>query len=161
MRKPVRNRKPAVPIERIAQTIHLIRGHKVMLDYDLAHLYGVSTGNLNLAVRRNRRRFPDDFMFQLTADDLESLLLQFAIAKGRGGRRTRPYAFTEQGIAMFSSVLRSERALQVNIVIMRAFVKLRQVLSTHKNLALKLEELEGKYDKHDVQIGAIFQLSSS
>jgi hypothetical protein len=100
-------------------------------------------------------------MFQLTANEVESLLLQFAIAKGRGGRRTRPYGFTEQGIAMLSSVLRSERAIQVNIVIMRAFVKLRQVLSNHKNLVRKLEELEGKYDKHDVQIRIIFEAISS
>src|SRR5258705_6657416 len=133
MRKPMRPRILILPVERIAQTIHLIRGHKVMLDHDLAPMYGVSTGNLNLALRRNHRRFPDDFMFQLTANEVESLLLQFAISKGRGGRRTRPYGFTEQGIAMLSSVLRSERAIQVNIVIMRAFVKMRQLLFNHKN----------------------------
>ena len=108
-------------------------GQKVMLDQDLAELYGVTTGNLNLAVRRNKVRFPEDFMFQLNAQEMESLLLQSAGAKERGGRRTPPYAFTEQGVAMLSSVLRAQRAVLVNIVIMRAFVKLREMLSTHRD----------------------------
>ena len=111
-----------------------------------AELYGVTTGNLNLAVRRNRRRFPEDFMFQLTADENEALLLQIARAKGRGGRRTLPCAFTEHGVAMLSSVPRSERAILVNVAIMRTFGQLREILATHKDLARKLEQMERKYD---------------
>jgi hypothetical protein len=136
-----------VPPEFIEQKIYLIRGHKVMLDADLATLYGVTTGNLNLAVRRNPRRFPKDFMFQLSHEETQSLLLQNARAKGRGGRRTPPYAFTEQGVSMLSSVLNSERAIEVNIAIMRAFVRLRAMLSTHADLARRLKELEAKYDE--------------
>jgi len=138
---------PALPSEVIEQKIYLIRGHKVMLDADLAELYGVTTGNLNLAVRRNQRRFPEDFMFQLSPEEGESLLLQTARAKGRGGRRTPPYAFTEQGVSMLSSVLNSERAIDVNIAIMRAFVRLRAILATHADLARRLNELEQKYDE--------------
>jgi hypothetical protein len=141
-----------VPVEVIERQIFLIRGQKVMLDRDLAELYGVTTGNLNLAVRRNRVRFPDDFVFQLTPEETDSLLLQFARAKGRGGRRTSPYAFTEQGVAMLSSVLRSHRAALVNIVIMRAFVCIREVLATNKDLAQKLGALEAKYMRHDIEI---------
>ena len=137
----------SVPNELIEQKIYLIRRHKVMLDADLAELYGVTTGNLNLAVRRNRRRFPEDFMFQLSREEARSLLLQNARAKGRGGRRTPPYAFTEQGVAMLSSVLNSERAIEVNIAIMRAFVRLRVMLATHASLARRLNELEQKYDE--------------
>jgi len=117
-----------------------------MLDADLAELYGVTTGNLNLAVRRNPKRFPQDFMFQLSRQETQSLLLQNARAKGRGGRRTPPYAFTEQGVAMLSSVLNSERAIEVNITIMRAFVRLRSMLASHADLARRLEKLEQKYD---------------
>ena len=150
---------PAVPVELIERRIYLIRGQKVMLDSDLAELYGVTTGNLNLAVRRNKTRFPDDFMFRLNAEETQSLLLQFARAKTRGGRQTPPYAFTEQGVAMLSSVLRSERAVQVNIVIMRAFVKLREMLATHKDLAQKLEALEKTYDaKFKAVFEAIYRL---
>ncbi len=138
---------PALPDELIEQKIYLIRGHKVMLDVDLAQLYGVTTGNLNLAVRRNPKRFPEDFMFQLNGEETQSLLLQNARAKGRGGRRTRPYAFTEQGVSMLSSVLKSERAIEVNIAIMRAFVRLRAMLATHADLARRLDELEQKYDE--------------
>ena len=113
--------------ERIERSILLIRGHKVMLDADLAILYGVSTKRLNEQVRRNRSRFPDDFMFQLTVEEVRSLRSQFATSKqGRGGRRYAPLVFTEQGIAMLSTVLNSERAIQVNIEIMRAFVRLRR-----------------------------------
>jgi ORF6N domain len=118
-----------------------------MLDADLAALYGVTTGNLNLAVRRNPKRFPPDFMFQLSRKETQSLLLQNARAKGRGGRRTAPYAFTEQGVSMLSSVLNSERAIEVNIAIMRAFVRLRAMLATHTDLARRLNELEQKYDE--------------
>jgi len=129
----------AIPSELIEKRIYLVRGQKVMLDSDLAELYGVTTGNLNLAVRRNKSRFPKDFMFQLTAEEAKSLLLQTARSKGRGGRRTPPSVFTEQGVAMLSSVLRSEQAVQVNIAIMRAFVRLRELLVIHKDLANKIE----------------------
>ena len=135
-----------------------IGGHKVMLDRDLAVLYGVTTFNLNKAVKRNRGRFPDDFMFQLTSAEYESLIFQSGISKtGRGGSRYLPYVFTEQGVAMLSSILNSERAIRVNIIIMRAFVKLREILSNHKELAHKLKELEGKVERHDGEIQAIFE----
>lgn len=141
-----------VPAETIERRIYLIRGQKVMLDCDLGELYGVTTGNLNLAVRRNRARFPDDFVFQLTREEASSLPLQIARANRRGGRRTLPYAFTEQGVAMLSSVLRSHRAALVNVAIMRAFVRIREVVATHKDLAQKLEALEAKYTRHDTEI---------
>jgi ORF6N domain len=118
-----------------------------MLDADLAVLYGVSTKRLNEQVRRNRSRFPDDFMFQLTREEVRSLRSQIATSKqGRGGRRYAPLVFTEQGIAMLSTVLNSERAIQVNIEIMRALVRLREMIATHKDLARKLEALERRYD---------------
>jgi hypothetical protein len=132
---------------KIARRIHFVRGHRVMLDRDLAVLYGVSTKRLNQQVLRNRERSPSDFMFQLTPDDAESLRLQFATSnRGRGGRRYLPYAFTEQGVAMLSGVLHSRRAVRVNVEIMRTFVRLRQILSSHAELAKKLEELERRYD---------------
>ena len=134
----------SVPIELIERRIYLIRGQKVMLDSELAGLYRVTTGNLNLAVRRNVKRFPADFMFQLTKGEHNALLLQIARAKnGRGGRRTPAYAFTEHGVAMLSSVLNSERAVQMNILIVRAFVKVRELLASHKDLAERVERLEG------------------
>jgi hypothetical protein len=140
--------KSSVPAERIEQAILLIRGKKVMLDVDLAALYEVETGVLNRAVKRNMDRFPEDFMFQLTLEETERLRCQNGISKtGRGGRRYLPYVFTEQGVAMLSSVLRSPRAIQVNIEIMRAFVRLREILATHKELARKLAVLEKKYDE--------------
>lgn len=118
-----------------------------MLDANLAELYGVTTGALNQAIKRNAERFPEDFMFQLTAEEYNSLISQIAISKpGRGGRRKLPYAFTEQGVAMLSSVLNSERAIQVNIAIMRAFVLLRRMLLSHEDLASKVDALEKKYD---------------
>ena len=126
--------------------ILVIRGHKVMLDADLAALYGVETKALNQAVRRNIERFPDDFMFQLTSDEMENLRSQTVTSSSWGGRRTRPYAFTEQGVAMLSSVLKSPRAIQVNIEIMRAFVRLRQMVTSNADLARKLNALERKYD---------------
>jgi len=120
-----------------------------MLDSDLAELYRVTTGNLNLAVRRNASRFPEDFMFQLTKEEHQSLLLQVARAKtGRGGRQTPPYAFTELGVAMLSSVLNSERAVQMNIVVMRAFVKLRELLATNKALAQRVDQLTKTVKDH-------------
>src|SRR5262245_21999433 len=144
--------KAALTAEVIEQKIYLIRGHKVIFDTDLAELYGVTTGNLNLAVRRNPKRFPQDFMFQLSGQETRSLLLQNARAKGRGGRRTPPYAFTEQGVAMLSSVLNSERAIEVNIAIMRAFVRLRAMLASHADLARRLEKLEQKYDEQFTEV---------
>jgi hypothetical protein len=146
-----------VPVEVIERRIYLIRGQKVMLDADLAELYQAQTFRLNEQVKRNRNRFPQDFMFQLTKEEAKSLTSQFARSKeGRGGRRTLPYAFTEQGVAMLSTVLNSDRAIQVNIVIMRAFVKLRELLSSHKEVLQKLDELERKYERHDVQIKVVF-----
>jgi phage regulator Rha-like protein len=150
-----------VPVERIEKAILFIRGQKVMLDSHLAGLYGVSTKRLNEQMRRNIKRFPSDFMFQLTAQEDESLRSQFATLKsGRGKhRKYLPYVFTEQGVAMLSSVLNSERAIQVNIEIMRAFVKLRELLSTHKDLARKLGALEKKYDSQfKVVFEAIYKL---
>jgi len=135
-----------VPVEVIQKRILLIRGHKVMLDSDLAELYRVPTKSLNLAVKRNADRFPEDFMFRLTKEEAD-LRFQFETSKKRGGRRYLPYAFTEQGVAMLSSVLNSARAVQVNIAIMRTFVRLRQILATHKDIAEKLRAVERKYDK--------------
>jgi DNA-binding PadR family transcriptional regulator len=149
--------KELVLIRQVAQVIRVVRGEKLLVDFDLAPLYGVTTGNLNKAVRRNRERFPSDFMFQPTAPEAESLIFQFGISKGRGGRRHRPYAFTEQGVAMLSSVLSIERAVNINIAIMRAFVKLREALETNRELARKFDELERHVGKHDEKIDAILE----
>jgi len=144
--------------EVIGQKIYLIRGHKVMVDKDLASLYEVPTRRLNEQVKRNRGRFPGDFMFQLTKKEYINWKSQIAISNSeKMGLRRRPYAFTEHGVAMLSSVLNSERAVQVNIAIMRAFVKLRNILSANKELAHKLEQLEQKTEKHDIEIQAIFE----
>lgn len=138
--------------QEISRKIYFIRGHRVMLDSDLAHLYQVETKNLNKAARRNKERFPEDFMFQLTAEEIEILRFQIGTSKleqksdNRGGRRNLPLVFTEQGVAMLSSVLRSKRAVLVNIEIMRTFVQLKQFLLTNKELAQKLSSLEKKYD---------------
>jgi hypothetical protein len=135
--------------EFIARRIMLIRGQKVMLDSELAELYQVTTGNLNKAVRRNIQRFPKDFMFRLHNEESKSLIFQFGISNtGRGGSRHDPYVFTELGVAMLSSVLNSDRAVQMNIFIMRAFVKLREMLATHADLAEKIGELEKKQKAH-------------
>jgi hypothetical protein len=142
--------------EVISQKIYLIRGHKVMIDNDLAKLYGVTTSNLNKAVARNIYRFPGDFMFKLNKKELSNLIFHFGTSSW-GGIRKLPRVFTEHGILMLSSVLKNKRATQVNIQIMRAFVKLRQILSTHKELAHKLKELERKTEKHDTEIQAIFE----
>jgi hypothetical protein len=149
--------------EKIEKAIYLIRGEKVMLDRDLASLYEVETGALNRQVKRNLQRFPADFMFQLTTDESNSLRCQIGISKrGRGGRRFLPYVFTEQGVAMLSSVLNSERAILVNIEIMRAFVKLRQLLASNAELSRRLDELESKYDKQfRVVFEAIRQLMAT
>ncbi len=147
-----------IPVERIEKAILLIRGHKVMLDSDLAELYEVETFNLNKAVKRNLDRFPPDFMFQLTVQEFNNLKFQSGRSSW-GGRRTPPYAFTEQGVAMLSSVLRSARAVQVNVAIIRTFVRLRQMLSSHAELARKLNAIEMKYDdQFKVVFDAIRQL---
>lgn len=138
--------KDLVLAERIESKIYFIRGQKVMIDKDLAELYGVTTGNLNKAVDRNLDRFPDDFMFQLTKAEFKNLIFQFGTSSW-GGTRKLSRAFTEQGVAMLSSVLRSKRAIQVNIHIMRTFTKLRTLLATHKDLQRKIEEMEKKYDQ--------------
>jgi len=146
-----------IPLEVIERRIYLIRGHKVMLDSDLADLYQVETKALNRAVKRNRDRFPADFMFQLTPQEAKSFLrFQFGTSNSaRGGRRYLPYAFTEQGVAMLSTVLNSKRAVRVNIAIMRTFVRLRYLLATHKDLAAKLEAIERKYDQ---QFRVVFEI---
>jgi phage regulator Rha-like protein len=144
--------------EVIENKIYLVRGHKVMIDKDLAALYGVRTKNLNKAIKRNINRFPEDFMFQLTGDEFKSLRFQSGTSKqGRGGRRYVPYVFTEHGVAMLSSVLNSERAISINIAIMRTFARLRHMLATHKDLAEKLDKLENKTNQHDKDIFVIFE----
>ena len=149
--------KVEISVSRIEKKIYLIRGQRVMLDADLAELYGVKTKILNKAVKRNLDRFPEDFMFQLNNEELERLRFQIGTSKtGHGGTRYLPYAFTEQGVAMLSGVLSSQRAIKVNVEIMRAFVRLRQVLASHRELARKLEELERHLRNHDEQIEAIF-----
>lgn len=152
-----------IPAERIEHVIYLIRGEKVMLDRDLAELYEVETKVLNRAVKRNLRRFPEDFMFQLTAEENSRLRYQTGTSKGgRGGRRYLPHVFTEQGVAMLSSVLNSERAVLVNIEIMRAFVRLRRMLASNAELSRRLDELESKYDRQfKVVFDAIRQLMVS
>ena len=148
----------SISVQAIENKILVIREHKVMLDVDLAELYQVSTGNLVQAMKRNQQRFPPDFMFQLKKAEFQVLRSQSVISKkGRGGRRYLPYVFTEQGMAMLSSVLKSERAIGVNVSIMRAFVKLREFISHHKELSQKLKELEGKTQRHDKEIRAIFE----
>ena len=149
-------KESTVPTELIEQRIYLIRGDKVMLDFHLAELYAVETKKLIQAVKRNIDRFPPDFMFQLSKGEFDNLRSQSVTSRQWGGRRYRPFVFTEQGVAMLSSVLRSKRAIQVNIAIMRAFVKLRNILATHEDLKKKLEELEGKFERHDEQIKLVF-----
>jgi len=152
-----------IPVERIEKAIYLIRGEKVMLDRDLAELYQVTTAALNQALRRNRERFPSDFMFQLTGSEVTQLDRSQIVIGSQKHRdpRFRPYAFTEQGIAMLSSVLRSKRAISVNIEIMRAFVKLRQMLASNAELSRRLDDLESNYDRQfKVVFDAIRQLMS-
>jgi hypothetical protein len=148
--KIARSTEALIPVELIEGRIYLIRGHKVMLDRDLADLYQVETSSLNRQVKRNIDRFPVDFMFQLNAEEAYALRCQFGIsnAAGRGGRRYLPYAFTQEGVAMLSSVLRSGRAVLVNVAIMRAFVRLREILISNKDLAHRLAALEKKYDSN-------------
>jgi len=148
-----------VPTISIERKIFIIRGIKVMLSSDLAELYGVKTKELNKAVQRNLERFPDDFMFQLTAKENENLRFQFGTLGLGHGKYSKylPYAFTEQGVAMLASVLHSKKAILVNIEIVRAFVRLRQVLATHKDLARKLEALEKRVGVQDTKIQAVFE----
>ena len=148
-----------LPAERIESQILLIRGHKVMLSPHLAALYGVAPRALVQAVKRNRERFPKDFMFQLSAREFAVLKSQIVISSWGGARRAAPYAFTEQGVAMLSSVLRSRRAVLVNIQIMRTFVRLRRLLASHAELQRRLDDLERRYDKQfKVVFDAIRQL---
>lgn len=140
--------------ESIERRIFLARGQKVMVDADLASLYGVTTGNMNLAVKRNPTRFPEDFMFQLTPDEVGNLTLQNA-SSSWGGRRRQPYVFTEHGVAMLSSVLRSERAVQMNILIVRAFVRIRELVASQKDLAHRVEKLEEMQERHESVIGML------
>lgn len=170
-RKSLKTHVGRVSVQLIERRIYLIRGNKVMIDFDLAELYDVPTYRLNEAVKRNRKRFPEDFMFRLTKDEAEALRSQFATSKknqdaltsqfaisktGRGGRRTLPYAFTEQGVAMLSSVLKSERAIEVNIAIMRAFVKLRQLLESNDELNRKFAAVTRKLATHDKYFTVVF-----
>jgi len=150
------NKHISLPDEIIVNKIYIIRGQKVMLDRDLSELYGVETKRLKEAVRRNIERFPEDFMFELREGELENLRSQFA-SSSWGGSRYLPMAFTEQGVAMLSSVLNSTQAIEGNIRIIRIFTKMREVLSTHKDILLKLEQLERKVNKHDDDIQLIFK----
>ena len=145
-----------IPKERIENKIYLLRGQKVMLDEALAELYQVPTYRLNEQVKRNIKRFPKDFMFKLTKKEAKNLRSQFAISR-YGGRRYIPYVFTEQGVSMLSSVLNSERAIQINIQIMRTFTRLRKIISSHRQLANKLKQLGKRTDKNDNEIQTIFE----
>jgi hypothetical protein len=148
-----------IPVDLVERRIYLIRGQKVMLDSDLAELYQVPTFRLNEAVKRNSNRFPEDFMFQLSKEELANWRSQIAISNPgvKMGLRRPPYAFTELGVAMLSSVLNSERAVQMNIIIMRAFVRMRELLTTHKDLAEKIEKLERTQKQHGSILVAVVQ----
>ena len=149
--------KSLIPAEVIENRILFIRGMKVMLDSSLAQLFEVPTKSLNLAVKRNLARFPEDFMFRLTRKEVDLLRFQIETSKqSRGGRRYFPFVFTQEGVAMLSGILNSLRAIAVNIEIMRAFVRLRQILATHKDLALKIEKLEQKFKEHDEKFMVVF-----
>ena len=150
----LKERVLSLPDEVVMEKIHALRGNKVMLDRDLAELYGVTTGNLNKAVLRNIARFPGDFMFQLTKEEFDNLLFQIGRSSW-GGRRTPPRAFTEQGVAMLSGVLHSERAINVNIHLMRVFSRMREMLVSHKEILRKLENLERKDIAQDEKIKVI------
>jgi phage regulator Rha-like protein len=150
-----------IPVERIEKAIYLIRGEKVILDSDLASLYGVETRSLIQAIKRNIRRFPKNFMFQLTKDEFDSLRSQFVISKGKGGRRSLPYAFTEHGVIMAANVLNSERAVQASVEVVSAFIRLRQMLASNVELSRRLDDLERKYDRQfKVVFDAIRKLMS-
>jgi len=147
--------KIMLPDEIISNKIYFIRDTKVMLDKDLAELYGVLTGNLNKAVKRNIKRFPENFMFQLTKEEFENLKFQFGISSW-GGNRSLPYVFTEQGVAMLSGILNSDRAINVNIQIMRIFTKIREVLTDNLSVKLEIEEIKKKLDNQDKSIELVF-----
>ena len=155
-KQPIMESASFVPVEIIQNKIYLIRGLKVMLDQDLAELYAVSTKRFNEQIKRNIKRFPADFMFQLNEEELSNLRSQIATSSW-GGRRYLPYAFTELGVAMLSSVLNSDRAIEVNIQIMRVFTKLRELMISHKELARKIEDLERKFSDHNQKIIQIFE----
>jgi ORF6N domain len=156
-KKNLTTKSLSVSVQLIERRIYLIRGQKVMIDFDLAELYGVSTKRLNQQVTRNKQRFPEDFMFRLTKEEAESLRLQIATSSsGRGGRRYTPYAFTEQGVAMLSTVLKSEQAIEVNIAIMRTFVRLRQLLETNEELNRKFAAVIRKLSTHDKYFRVVF-----
>jgi hypothetical protein len=147
-----------IPIERIENRILFIRGHKVMLDSDLAEIYGVETGAFNQAIKRNSERFPLDFMFQLTRQELTTLISQNVISnEGRGGIRKLPYVFTEHGAIMAASILKSKRAVQVSVTVVRAFVRMRDMIETNTKFAVKLKELEDRLDMHDGNTIAIME----
>jgi hypothetical protein len=155
--KKLTKKNLTLSVQLIERRIYLIRGQKVMVDEDLAELYEVPTHRLNEQVKRNRKRFPKDFMFQLTKEETGNLRSQFAISRsGHGGRRSLPYVFTEQGVAMLSSVLYSERAIEVNIMIMRTFVKLRQMLETNEELNRKFAAVIRKLSTHDKYFKVVF-----
>jgi hypothetical protein len=158
--RAISNDQSFVPAERIERAILLIRGQKVMLDADLAEIYGVETKALNRAVKRNRERFPEDFMLQLTVQEASALRCQFGTSNiGRGGRRYLPYVFTEHGAIMAANVLNAKRAIAASVHVVRAFVRLRALIASNKDLARKLEELEKKYDSQfKVVFDAIRQL---
>lgn len=145
-----------IPDEMIASRIYLIRGERVMLDTDLATMYGVKTYRLNEAVKRNLERFPEDFMFQLIKEEWENLTSQFAISRSWGGRRTPPYAFTEHGVLMLSSVLNSARAIATNITIMRVFVRMNRLMMNDRELMHRLERIEGRQDQYDLALNDLF-----
>jgi len=149
------NTSVSIPDDIISSKIYLVRGLKVMLDKDLAELYGVSTGNLNKAVKRNIKRFPDDFMFQLSEEEFKILIFQIGISSW-GGTRSSPYAFTEQGVAMLSGILNSDRAISVNIQIMRIFTRMRQMLTDTIGLKLEIEEIKKKVQNQDKNIELVF-----
>lgn len=155
-RKNVTENELLVPLEQIERSILFIRGKKVMLDSDLAGLYEVETKALKQAVKRNINRFPQDFMFELTADEFKVLRSQFVTSGSSGGQRYTPFAFTEQGIAMLSGILNSPRAVAVNIAIMRAFVQMRRMIDGNRELAEKITDLEAKYSDHDEKIQLVF-----
>jgi hypothetical protein len=146
-----------IPAERVERAILVVRGHKVLLDADLAALYGVTTKRLNEQVKRNGDRFPPDFMYQVTLEEARILRSQNATSRSWGGARTRPYVFTEHGAIMAASVLNSPKAIEMSIFVVRAFVKLRTMLATHRQLAAKLAELERRLATHDDQIVVLFE----
>lgn len=157
LKKDSAKEKSIIPIEVVSQRIFFIRGQKVMLDADLAELYGITTGNMNLAVRRNINRFPEDFMFKLKDEEYKNLILQTARSSWGGGRYL-PYAFTEHGVAMLSSVLRSPRAVQMNILIVRAFIKIREILASNRDLAGKIEDLQREQKLQNKHINSIYTM---